>query len=47
MNINVKYEKESRFEFRVALVKTNDVSIKGHRIPSFDYTEKTIIREED
>ena len=47
MNVNVKYEKEARFAFGVALVMGNDGVEVGKRIPLFEYTERTILSRVD
>ena len=47
MNVNVKYKKEARFAFGVALVMGNDGVKVGKRIPLFEYTERTILSRVD
>ena len=47
MNVNVKYEKEARFAFRVALVMGNDGVEVGKCIPLFEYTKRTILSRVD
>ena len=42
-NTKVKYEKEGRFAFGVAMVKLRDGTIQGRRCEEFCYTEQNII----
>ena len=41
--MNVKYEKEVRFAFSVALIRYLDEIVVGLRIPCFEYTEQTLL----
>ena len=45
--MNVKYEKEARFAFGVALVMGNDGFEVEKRIPLFKYTKRTILSRFD
>ena len=47
VDVNVKYEKEVRFAFGVALIMGNDGIEVGKRIPCFEYTEQTILSRVD
>ena len=43
VNVNVKYEKETRFTFGVSLVIGNDGVEVGKQIPLFGYTKRAVL----